>query len=780
MATPADSARRPLGIAGLATAPPAAVVFGATIGLSAFLLFTAEPMTGRIAQPLFGGAPAVWATVLVFFQLVVLLGYGYAHLVATRLAVRTGAALHLTLAVIALALTLAAPRGVPDLVDAPIPVPLTVLLLLAIVAGPATFVMSATTPLVSSWYARERAALDPGGDRRDPYWLYAVSNFGSLVSLLAYPLLIQPLIGLSAQRVAWTIGYGVLVAGLAVAGLRAVAVGTRSRPPDAAQRPEAPDAIFDAPVGVPLVPTAEDAAASPRIDPARRLRWILLAAVPSGLLAAVTNLVTTDLLSAPLLWVVPLAIYLATFVVAFSVRGRRALPAILVVTPAALTLLWIPLGLSSGWPIVPLLVIEYVGLAIVATALHGRLAEDRPPAAGLTGFYLTMSAGGVIGGAFVGLLAPAVFPAIWEYPILIAGAAFALAVSGPAAGKRAATSIRTLIHGWVPRFVPYLVVAGVLLAIMEATGSPALQQAARWLLIGGLVVLIGGQPRVFAATTAAALIMVTLVLVPPAVFRDRSFFGVVQVFRDDRARLTFLLHGTTTHGIQSSDPARAGDPGSYFARSGPMGDLFSALADRPPMSIRVVGLGAGSLAAYAREGDDLTFFEIDPLVARVAADPALFTFLRDAGDRASVRVGDGRLLLRDEPAGSADVIILDAFTSDAVPVHLVTGEALADAARVLRPGGVLAVHVSNRYYDLEPPVSAGLEAAGLEVQRIIDTPTPEEAAAGASISHWLVATRPAEAQELRAELASRGWTAPRAGEPLVDDFADLLRYLRLQ
>jgi SAM-dependent methyltransferase len=767
MATPADTARRSPAIARLArlaASPPASLVFGATIGLSAFLLFTAEPMTGRIAQPAFGGAPAVWATVLVFFQLAVLLGYAYAHLVATRLTVRTGAVLHLALAAIALVLTVAAPRGAPVPIDAPIPVPLTVLLLLAVLVGPATFVMSATTPLVSSWYARERRALDSAADPRDPYWLYAVSNFGSLVSLLAYPLLIQPLIGLSAQRAGWTIGFGLLIAGLGAAALRVVSVAAGS---STAERATAEH---------------ERAVSSPCIATGRRLRWILLAAVPSGLLAAVTNLVTTDLLSAPLLWVVPLAIYLGTFVVAFSVRGRRALPGILLVAPAALTLLWIPLGLSSGWPILPLLLVEYVGLAVVATALHGRLAEARPPAAGLTGFYLTMSAGGVLGGAFVGLLAPAVFPSIWEYPVLIAGAALALALTAPPPtdADRARSPLSAMVHGWVPRLLPYLVVAALLVLTMRAMGSPATDQATRWLVIGGLVLLVGGQPRVFAATTTAALVMVTLVIVPTAVFRDRSFFGVVQVLRDDAAQLTYLLHGTTSHGIQSTDPARAREPSSYFARSGPMGDLFGALADRPPMAIRVVGLGAGSLAAYARPDDALTFFEIDPLVARVAGDPSLFTYLRDAGDRATVRVGDGRLLLRGEPDASIDLVILDAFTSDALPVHLVTAEALADAARVLRPDGVLAVHVSNRYYDLEPPVAAGLEAAGLEVQRIIDTPAPDEAAAGASTSHWLVATRPGEASDVRDDLASRGWSAPRAGEPLVDDFADLLRYLRLQ
>lgn len=766
MVTPADTARplepqllRPGVLARLVGAPPAAVVFGGTIGLSAFLLFTAEPMVARLAQPVFGGAPAVWATVLVFFQVMLLLGYAYAHLVATRLNARPAALLHVSIAAVAAVLTVAAPRAVAGLVDPGIPTIPNVLLVLLAVAGPATFVMTSTTPLVSSWYARERLARDPDGDRRDPYWLYALSNFGSLVSLLAYPFLIEPLVGLSAQRVAWMAGFGLLVGFLAVAALR-----------------------FSAATAVPAASArVMPALRSPSIAARRRLRWILLAAIPSGMLAAVTNLITTDLLSAPLLWVIPLAIYLGTFVVAFSERGRRALPMIIAITPAALTLLWIPLGFAGGWPIVPLLLIEYVGLAIVATALHGRLAADRPPPEGLTGFYLTMSAGGAVGGAFVGIVAPLVFPAIWEYPILIAAAAVVLAWTRPTPGLAPRRRpIARLLDGWAWRLVPYVVVAVGLIALMRIDGSPALDAAARWLMVGALVLLLGGQARVFAASTVVLLVMVTLVLAPPAVFRDRSFFGLVQVFRLDDGNLTVLMHGTTPHGRQWADAARRHEPGSYYARTGPMGDLFAQLDDGGPMDVRVVGLGAGSLAAYERPGDDFRFYEIDPLIARVAEDPSLFTFLQDAQGSTSIRIGDGRLLVADDPDASADLVILDAFTSDAVPVHLITAEALADVARTLRPGGVVAVHVSNRYYDLEPPVSAGLEAAGLNVVRRIYAPTAAEGADGASTSHWLVAGRPGESDALLGALTARGWSSPRVGEPLTDDFADLLRYLRVR
>ena len=300
-------------------------------------------------------------------------------------------------------------------------------------------------------------------------------------------------------------------------------------------------------------------------------------------------------------------------------------------------------------------------------------------------------------------------------------------------------------------------------------------------MVGALVLLLGGQARVFAASTVVLLVMVTLVLAPPAVFRDRSFFGLVQVFRLDDGNLTVLMHGTTPHGRQWADAARRHEPGSYYARTGPMGDLFAQLDAGGPLDVRVVGLGAGIAGRVRATGRRL------PLLRDRSADRAgrrgpepVHVPPGLAQGSTSIRIGDGRLLVADDPDASADLVILDAFTSDAVPVHLITAEGLADVARTLRPGGVVAVHVSNRYYDLEPPVSAGLEAAGLNVVRRVYTPTKAEGDDGASISHWLVAGRPGESDALLGALTARGWSSPRVGEPLTDDFADLLRYLRVR
>ncbi|HYO42192.1 MAG TPA: fused MFS/spermidine synthase [Candidatus Limnocylindrales bacterium] len=733
-------------------------MFGTTIGVSAFLLFTSQPMVGRLVLPVFGGAPAVWATVLVFFQTLLLLGYLYAHLLVTRLRPLPGAALHVVVMVIALAATWAAPRDVASLHDPSLPVVPGLLAILLVIIGPAAFAMTATTPLVSAWYARVRRAADPDADPRDPYWLYALSNGGSLVSLLAYPLLIEPRVGLADQRTLWGAGFAVLTILIAVSAWRLWAAGP------AATSDAVPDA---APVLEPVPALAADAPPTAR----DRLRWIVLSAIPAGLLSAVTNLVTTDLISAPLLWVVPLAIYLGSFVVAFSARGRRVVPLFIALSPAALTLLWVPIGSAAGWPILPLLLIEYAGLGVVAIALHGRLAGLRPDARHLTGFYLVMSAGGALGGAFVALVAPVAFDGVWEYPILIAGALIALALtSEPQPARRPTVA---LLAGAHVRLLPYLAVVLPLLAFMAATDALGFEAASRWTLVGALVLLFGGVPRFLALTSTVVLVLATFILPPPVLFRDRSFFGVTEVTRDQVS--TTLFHGTTVHGQEWLDPDRRDDPPSYYARTGPVGDIFSVWGERPPGVIRVLGLGAGTLAVYARPGDDLAFYEIDPLVADVAADPGFFTYLSGRVPPAEVRIGDGRLLLAAEPDDSLGLVIMDAFSSDAVPAHLITVEALADADRALARDGILAVHVSNRYYDLGPPVATALASLGLTVLELQYAPTPDEIAAGAGLAHFVVGTRdPA----VLAGLAERGWIPARmSAAPLTDDFPDLLRYL---
>jgi len=759
--------------------PVASVLVAASIGLSAFLLFALELLVGRLVLPVFGGTPAAWATVLVFFQAVLLLGYLYGHLIVSRLSVRAGAVVHVVVVALALVSLVAWPARLELLRDPGLHPIADLLRVLAITVGGPAFVLTTTTPLLSSWYARLRGVRE--GD--DPFWLYAVSNGASLAALVAYPLLFERVSGLAVQRQAWEIGFGALAAGLVgIASLVAVRV-ERARPgPDEGGRQA------DIPV----------AAAIPG---RRRLAWVLIAAVPTALLSAVSNLVATDLVAAPLLWMGPLAIYLLSFVIAFSRRGRRLVPAALALTPVAVTLLWVPLGSVGLWPALPLLVVAFVGFAVVATGLNGVLALDRPDADHLTEFYLFLAVGGVLGGSFVGIVAPLVFPNIWEYPILLVATLVAVTWGAPAGrgdpapdpgglppstGSAVASAsrpgrgldLRPFIAGAPRRLLPYLAAAALVVIAIVPLGGTAIDAVIRWLAVGALLLLVGGIPRFFVVATAVLLVLVTFVLPEPALFGGRSFFGVTRVITSDGgARI--LTNGTTVHGLQATDPALRREPTTYYARSGPAGDLFATLrgpAGGRPLAVGIAGLGSGALAAYDRVGDAFTFYEIDPVVIRAATDPGLFTFLSDAPERPAIVEGDARLTLGRVPDSTHDLLIVDAFSSDTPPVHLLTVEAIADAMRALRPGGILALHLSNRYYDLVPAVAGAANALGYAQVKREYGPTPtERSRLFATPSQWIaIARAPADL----AGLEARGWAPARVTDPVTDDRPDILRLLR--
>jgi hypothetical protein len=744
------------------------------IALSSFLLFAVELIVGRLILPVYGGAPAAWATVLVFFQGVLLLGYLYGHLSSTRLGPRRGAILHVTLVALAIVALVLSPARLADVHDPTLHPIVDLLKALALAVGLPAFLLTTTTPLLSSWYARLR------GVGADPYWLYAASNGASFAALLLYPLAIQPALGLPAQRASWSIGFVALGGILAAIALIAAAAMVRL------PRGAAPDARLSAD-------------APPRITARRRARWLLLAAVPSGLLAAVTNLVATDLVSGPLLWVGPLAIYLLTFVLVFSPRLRVVIPVATALAPAAVTLLWVPLGSVGVWPVAPLLLVAYLGFAVVATALHGRLADDRPDARHLTEFYLALSAGGLIGGAFVGILAPIAFSGIWEFPILLVATLAALAWSAPRDGTRASPEaasgpggrsgmsrrtlrFRPIVSGARTRLIPYAMVAGLLALTFVPVGGLGLEVAVRWLAFGGLLLLVGGQPWFFTVATGLVLVLATFVLPGPVLLQERSFFGVTRVTVAPDGRSLQLSHGTTIHGLQSTDPALRREPTAYYVRSGPAGDVFAVERERVGglgrrMTVGLAGLGAGALAAYERQGDQFTFYEIDPVVIRVATDPTLFTFLADMPTSASIVLGDARLSLRSVANGANDLLVMDAYSSDSPPAHLLTVEAIGDAMRTVAPGGLLVFHVSNRYYELAPAVAGAAAELGLvSLQRSYVPSTADGERLLATPSTWVALARtPADL----AALASRGWTTIAPVPALTDDNNDLLRLLRL-
>jgi SAM-dependent methyltransferase len=751
-------------------------LFIVLIALSAFLLFTLELLAGRLVLPVFGGTPGVWATTLCFFTAVLFVGYLYAHIVATRLDPRRGATLHLVVATVAVGATFFAPSDIGSLRLPGVPEALVVLRVLALIAGPAAFLLATTTPLLSAWYF-ERG--------HDPWWLYAMSNAASLAALLAYPLVLEPTIGLAAQRFLLSVGLALLALGLLMISAPGHGMSSATRTGAAAR----------------TTPTA-GAGLPPALTTHRQATWLLAAFVPAGLLPATTNFLTTDLVSAPLLWVGPLAIYLLSFVITFSARGRRMLGAFERFVPVAAMLLWAPSINPSGWPLLALLPVELGAFGVLAVAIHGRLALDRPDERDLTRFYLVISAGGVLATAFVALLAPLAFNSIVEFPLLIVAgltllAAFPWPVERPTQydppsvsrvgfkALAAMLNVRERGHRDVFRRLalatgrdlwPYLAVGAVLSLLIARRGQDGDWKPVAFLATGAVVIAIGRSRGALAAGTAIATVVLSIVASPQPLVQARTFFGVIKVLTDGVANAEYS--GTTLHGGQFLDQDRRHEPTTYYVRRGPLGSIFEDLRARRPdgSDIGVVGLGAGTAMAYASAGDRLTFFEIDQAVVDIARNPLYFTYLADSPVQPRIVIGDARLSIAEEPPAAFDLLILDAFASDSVPVHLLTREAIAAYARVLRPGGILAFQLSNRHYRLLPAVSSTAEAQGLAALGSVYAPEKKEIKRiGARPARWLVAG--ARNDVLRFE--AKGWRRVVVGPVLTDDFSDLLPTVNL-
>ncbi|MBX9583738.1 MAG: fused MFS/spermidine synthase [Gemmataceae bacterium] len=673
-------------------------VFGAALFAAAFLLFAAQPMVGKQLLPRFGGAAAVWATCLVFFQAVLLLGYLYAHLIGSRLSVRTQVAVQVGLAAVALALLpiAVAPEGGPDDIESPA---LAVLGALAAAAGLPVFVLAATAPLVQRWFAgsgHPRAA--------DPYFLYAASNAGSLAALVLYPLLIEPQSDLTAQEWAWAGGFVLAAVLTAACGLSVWR--SAGRPAD--------------PV-TPAPPTGAD-----------RWGWVWRAFLPSSLLVGATTHITTDLTPVPLLWVVPLGLYLVTFIVAFGRPPAGLLRWAAAALPAVVLL--VALAPSLGLGPAAQLPVHLLGLFAAGLVYHGELARLRPPAAHLTEFYLWVAVGGVLGGAFNALAAPLVFDRLIEYPLVLVLAAALAPVRLFGAEFARLNRILPVAVG---------VFAGLLLAGSESN-----------------------EPGT-------------------VVHRERTFYGVLRVVRSPTGRSQALFHGRIPHGRQP----RADDPGvrtlplTYYHPGGPAGQVFEARdrAGRGRNPFAVVGLGVGTLAAYAPPGSAVTFFEVDPAVIRIAEDPALFQYLSDARARgvdARVVAGDGRAALRRDDA-RYDLLVLDAFSGDAIPAHLLTREAVELYLDRLAPGGLVLVHVTNAYLNLKPVLGAAARDLGLVARVQREVPPEAEARRGAAESEWVVLARSEpDLGKLATDPRWQPLTADPATPAWTDRYSNVLRAIR--
>jgi len=535
--------------------------------------------------------------------------------------------------------------------------------------------------------------------------------------------------------------------------------------------------------------TGATASPTPRLAVRRQVLWLGAAAVPAGLLSATTNFLQTDLVSAPLIWIGPLAIYLASFVVAFSARGRRVIPLVDRLVPAAATLLWVPFIQPGGWPVLPLLIVELGAFFILAIAIHGHLAFDLPDERHVTRFYLVLSAGGMLATTFVALVAPLVFSTVLEYPLLIVGGLAVLSLlpgrpipagsseaeragdSGPVGGRpvRGAALARL-----IQRVVPYAVIGGVLLILIARQDTGVATSVLRLVLIGSIPVLAAMTPQLLAGSTAVLLAVIVLTASSHPLVRVRTFFGVVEVRATPEAHTE--ISGTTFHGVQFLDDRRS-EATAYYIRNGPFGEAFEDVESRvASASVGVVGLGVGTVAAYQRPSDSMTFFEIDQAVIDIALDRRYFTYLADAPRAPRVVLGDARLSLVEQAPGSFDLLVLDAFSSDSVPAHLLTRQAIQTYVRTLRPGGILLFHLSNRYYDLAPAVASTAGSLGLASARRGYTPPPDVATrlqAGPTIV--LIAGAPEDV----ARFTARGWESPGTGPVLTDDYSDLIRTLRL-
>ncbi|KAB2843003.1 MAG: hypothetical protein F9K47_07920 [Burkholderiales bacterium] len=666
--------------------------FALTIFLSAFLLFQIQPMVAKIILPWFGGASAVWSVCLLFFQVVLLLGYLYAHALTEWLSPRRQAALHLLLLGLSLfTLPVGADPAWRGQGGDPA---LAVLRVLAVAVGLPYLLLSTTGPLMQAWYARAFVGAMP-------YRLYALSNFASMLALLSYPLLVEPMLELSTQTWVWSAGYATFVAACGATAAWAWRFASTRL-------------------------TKEHLQSAPVPRPALRecLLWMGLAMVASTLLLALTRHLTQDVAPVPFLWVLPLAIYLLSFILCFETPRSYWRPGFLGALPLAFFGLdWI---MSRGLPVPWMVALICATLFVICMVCHGELARRKPHPRHLTLFYLMLSLGGALGGVFVGLVAPVVFDAYFELPLgLFLGALLVTLVLWPA--------LR-----WPWTFVLLLMLLGYGLRL-------------------------GYQAR-----EMVQFYKVTV----------RNFYGQLRV--SEREPNTpqakrILAHGRINHGWQFLAPERKSTPTSYYCRASGIGRALSNLPEGQPTKLGMLGLGTGTLAAYGRAGDEIRVYEINQQVLDLARSE--FSFLSDSAARIVPVLGDGRLMLEAEEPQNFDVLALDAFSGDSIPTHLLTLEAFAVYLKHLKPEGILAVHTSNAYLDLPPVVARAAEQFGKKA--VLYAYQQGEGEEVCFTSDWVLLMSPQRADRLPEGMLPADLISTKAGfRPWTDSFTNLLRVMK--
>ena len=708
---------------------------------NAFLLFLVQPMFAKTVLPLLGGAPAVWAACMLFFQTALLAGYAYVH-ATNRLTVFRQAAIH---AVVLALPMIVLPVQIPTAsLFSPLYHPVAWLVsVMAVSVGLPFIVLSTTAPMLQRWFAATRHA-----SASDPYFLYAASNAGSLLGLLAYPIVIEPALSLQRQQRLWAAGYvfaAMLVAVCAAIALRHNTARGISNP-----------------------------ARAERVGAMRQLRWVALSFIPASLMLAVTTYLSTDVAAVPLLWIVPLAVYLLTFIVAFSARSDHIAAIVANRLPLVLLPLVLLMATKTGaplWFMTLLHLSTFTGLSVLC---HAQLAKNRPGPTQLTLFYLALAVGGALAGVFNTMLAPHLFTAVLEYPLVI-GAACLMQASGGGIWE-------TLTS---PRRMARPVLSAVIAAAMIAlTMSLHLESGAAIVLVGISVLVAFGTKR----DPARFAIAVVLLLLTGAFARndgwgnvvhsERTFFGVYRVSVDDERRFISLYHGTTLHGRQLLGDS-VPEPKTYYHPGSPIGQLFASRASRA-LAVGVVGLGVGSLAAYAKPYESWTFYEIDPAVERIARTNQYFAFLSRCGKVCRVVLGDARISLALNRQ-QYDVLVLDAFSSDAIPIHLITREAVAAYLDHLQPDGVIAVHISNCHVALRPVLARLARDRDLVAFGSRDAVTKsDETRHGYSASDWVVLAR--DVASIESLVIPHQWVRLVSDEAPAwsDDFSNIWTVLQWQ
>ena len=743
------------------------VLFTLTVFLSAGLLFSIQPMIAKTLLPAFGGGSSVWTTCMLFYQTLLLLGYLYAHILMTKFGRKSQMVIHASLLLIALVVGI-----VFDTPEAPaqastFPVP-WLILQLALVSGLPFFAISSAGPLIQGWFARTGHAR-----AHDPYFLYAASNAGSLIGLLAYPILFEPNLGLMNQRRYWLTGFGVFIV-LAIYSASKTLKPKVETPKQKKRRlkeeargsmisanPETPEPTLDRP-----------------ITWKRRLYWIYLAFIPSTMLLGVTSYITMDVVSLPLLWVLPLVLYLITMIIAFGSKVERAVkdftrPMVILVIGAMILLM--ASELNAGGTMIMIVAVELLLLTAIGIVCHGRLAMDRPQASHLTEFFLLMSVGGALGGLFNGIIAPLFFNTNLEYPIALVLSVSILPWSKDLIGMSALRikRIKLLRRVGIPMFaMVYVLGLGFygqaisawingLTGLSSANSPVDMTMVALVTSVPSLLVYLAWKDGLACSLTLLlpmAAIQINEARDTSVIYRARTFYGIHEVIEreewdsiNEKWVMTHtIFHGTTMHGIQYMDPELELEPLGYYHFDGPCGMIMRSVQQMRPDGARIgiMGLGSGAMSAHGRAQDEIVFFEIDPEVEAIARNPRLFTYLAKAPAKIEVRLGDGRKLIEESEAmGEAkfDMLHADAFSSDSIPVHLLTAEAIELYFRRITDDGIVVLHISNRFLDLMPLVYE-LAKSTTDIPPFIadEFEIPEEEQLYRFPSRWVVLTRSVE------------------------------------